>query len=107
LIGGREENKPGGPRALGGLIRDFVRTHRLSGSAVDARIFKAWNEVLEPSLRAHAEPVRFRNRELTVETDSAVHFQELNNFTGEEYRSAANERLGSETIQRVVFKLKV
>ena len=107
MIDGPKEKGKRGPRPIDGLIRDFVRAHGLGGSAGNVRVFKAWNAVLEPALRTHVEPVRFRNRELVVETDSAVHLQELNNFTGETYRTAANEKLGSEMIKKVVFKLRV
>lgn len=53
-----------------------------------------------------AQPVRFRGGELTVEVSSAVHLQELRNFTGDEVRRKANEKLGNDTIRRVVFRPK-
>ena len=51
--------------------------------------------------------VRRRNEDdLLVEVESSAHLQELKQFTGEDFRRRANERLGRERIRRVVFKLK-
>ncbi len=57
-------------------------------------------------LANRARAVRFRSGELTVEVDSSAHYQELKNFTGDQYRRKANKLLGSERVQRVIFKLR-
>jgi len=69
-------------------------------------VFRAWTEAVGPGLARRAVPVRFRGGELTVEVGSAVHLQELKNFTAEGFRREANARLGRETIRRLAFKLK-
>ena len=69
-------------------------------------VFKAWSDAVGPAMAKRAVPVRFRGGELTVEVESAVHLQELKNFTAEEHRREANAKLGRETIRRLAFKLK-
>lgn len=69
-------------------------------------MFRAWNEALGDDMKAAAKPVRFRAGELSVEVGASAAFYELRNFTGEDFRRAANERLGKETIRRVVFRLR-
>jgi hypothetical protein len=49
--------------------------------------------------------VRFENGELEVAVRSAAHLQELQSFTGDSFRKKANQRLGSERIRSVVFRL--
>jgi hypothetical protein len=98
--------RPRGPRPLRDAINAFWRDSGLSNSGVNQRVFRAWTEVIEPDRRRQAVPVRFRDGELLVEIESAVHLQELKNFKGDGLRLRANERLGKDVIQRVVFKLK-
>jgi hypothetical protein len=100
------EVKPRGPRPIDELIRNFLRNKGIRSGGGYSIVFKAWTEALEAGMRAHAQPVRFRSGELTVEVDSAVHLQEMKNFTGDDYRRKANEHLGKNTIRRVVFKLR-
>ena len=101
-----QPQKPRGPAPIDELIRSFLREQGLGASGNHARVFNAWRDVLEPGLRQHAEPVRFRAGELVIEVDSAAHLQEMKNFTGESYRKRANERLGKQAIRRIVFKLR-
>lgn len=53
-----------------------------------------------------AKPVHFQFGELTVEVQSAPHMQELQNFTGEQYRREANKQLGEDVIKKLLFRLK-
>ena len=84
----------------------FLRQAGLDRRLGDARVLSAWHAALGPDLAARARAVRFRAGELTVEVQSAAHRQELASFTGEDFRRAANQRLGAETIRRVSFRLK-
>jgi len=58
------------------------------------------------ALARRATPVAFRDGELILELESAVHLQELKNFTGEGYRQDVNAKLGREVVRRLVFKLR-
>lgn len=69
------------------------------------RVFEAWNQAAGP-LAKRAVPVRFQAGELVIFVESSAHYQELNNFTGPALQRATNRSLGSELVQRIVFKLK-
>ena len=83
-----------------------MREEGLGQQGKSARVFRAWNEALDDDVKRAARPVRFRGRELAVEVSSSAALYELRNFTGEDYRRAANEILGSEVIRRVAFRLR-
>ena len=83
-----------------------MRDSGLNSRSRYSTVFKAWTSTLSPTHKGHAVPVRFRGDVLTVEVDSSAHLQELRNFTGDMYRTKANEQLGNEAIRKVVFKLK-
>ncbi|MBK7642666.1 MAG: DUF721 domain-containing protein [Planctomycetes bacterium] len=84
----------------------FLGASGLSERVAQWPIFRAWSEAIGSALGNHARAVRFAMGNLYVEVDSAAHLHELSNFTGEQYRSLANARLGSEQIRRVHFQLK-
>ena len=101
-----QDRKREGPTPIDQILRSVLRESGLSGTTHHERIFRAWTEALDPAQRERTVPVRFRRGELVVEVGSAALLQELGNFTGESVRQKANQRLGSERIRKVVFKLR-
>ena len=69
-------------------------------------VFQAWDAALGYTLARRARPVGFRSGTLTVEVESAAHMHEFQNFTGEQFKTLANARLGAPEIRKVVFRLK-
>ena len=92
--------------SLGDALRLFLKESGLATKLKDWPILDAWATAAGEKLAHRARAVRFQNGELLVEVESATHLQELKSFTGERYRRLANERLGTDAIQRIVFKLK-
>ena len=105
---GERDDAPrrGGTAAAKLVLERYLRQSGLGAKLRDASVFKAWRDALGPTLAARARPVRFERGQLEVEVRSAPHFHELSNFTGESYRTKANQRLGSERILTVVFRLE-
>ena len=98
---------PSGPRPIKDALQTLLREVGLRATSSGAsRVFEAWTQAVGAKLAQRAVPVRFRGGELQVEVDSSAHLQELENFTGDNYRAGANRRLGAHVIQRVTFKLK-
>jgi len=89
---------------MGEALAAFLRASNLDRRLAGQDVLAAWREALGPRLAARARAVRWRDGELTVEVSSAALLQELENFTGEGYRTSANRRLGAERIRRVTFK---
>ncbi len=87
-------------------IDDYLRESGMSSQLRSAQVFEAWRQAAGPVLARRARPVRFRRGELVVEVGSAPHLHELESFTGENYRRAANASLGDERIERMTFCLK-
>ena len=97
--------KRGGMAPVKDVLATWIKTSGLAGKFRDAQVFRAWRAAAGPNLTTRAVPVRFESGELTIEVRSAAHMHELQNFTGEQFRRAANQRLGAERITRVVFRL--
>lgn len=87
-------------------MRGFLQDSGLGAQLKDARVFGAWSDALGETMAQRARPVRFQFGELTIEVESSAHLHELQNFTGDSYRHAANKSLGQERIKKVLFHLK-
>ena len=96
----------GGVIPLHDVLGAYLRDSGLAPKVAQAQVFRAWTAAVGEALAQRAKAVRFRDGELLVEVQSAPHLHELANFTGEDYRRAANERLGAPRIERVVFQLQ-
>lgn len=84
----------------------YLRSTGLDKQLAQARVLRAWKESVGESMAKRARAVRFQDGELLVEVSSAPHFHELKNFTGERYRTLANQKLGAARITRVSFQLE-
>lgn len=87
-------------------MRSFLRASGIAAGMRHLDVFQAWDAALGRELARRARPVGFQSGTLHVEVQSAVHLHELQNFTGDSFRAAANDRLGRTEIRKVVFRLK-
>ncbi len=87
-------------------INAALKHHKLTSVRRDASIYAAWRKAIGVKLAKHASAVRFQSGELVVEVDSSAHLHDLANFSGEKFRRRANRELGTERIERIVFKMK-
>ncbi len=100
-----EEQRKGQQVAMSDAIKRFMRTSGLAARESSGAIFAAWNDATEALLGLRVPAVKFQGGELTVETSSSAHLQELKSFHGEELRREANRRLGGEKISAVSFRI--
>ena len=96
----------GGVTPMQVALNRYLRESGLGAKLRHVQVYRAWKQALGVALAARAKPVRFEDGELDVVVNSSAHFDELTNFTGETYRKKANQRLGSERIRRVTFRLE-
>ena len=102
----KTSERRGGVVSMGDAMKSYLDASGLGEKLRDWPVYDAWRQALGPELSRRARAVAFRRGELVVEVESAAHKQELESFTGEQYRRLANQHLRSERIARVAFKLK-
>jgi len=94
-----------GKATLAEAIQVWLSQAGLAGAAKETRVLAAWTRAAGPTAK-RARPVRFQRGVLTVEVSSSALLHELSSFTGEALRKAANRGLGSDRIDRIVYKQK-
>ena len=92
--------------AFGDALTRYLKAAGLSLRMQHLEVYRAWNESVGAALARRARPVSFKNGALCVEVESAAHLQELQNFTGDQYRTLANARLGEALIRKIAFRMK-
>lgn len=100
------QRRRGGITSMQVAMSRFLRDTGLRSKLRNVAIFKAWRDALGIVLAQRARPVAFQDGVLEVSVQSSAHLQELVSFTGEQYRTKANRKLGSERIRKVVFRLE-
>ena len=85
------------PALLGRLKLD----QRLS----DAEIIKVWNQVLDPNISTHAQPVNLKNGTLFVQVDNSVWLSEIVHFRREEILTRLQQCFGKKKIVKIAYRI--
>ena len=85
------------PRVLSGMRMDQRRA--------EAEIVRVWNNLLDPNIAAHAQPVGIRNGTLFVNVDSSVLLSELVRYRRKEILDRLQHSFGREIIKRISFRV--
>lgn len=97
----REVGKSG-PRLLGDLIREFMKSRRMPRRGELAELRAAWGRAAGADVARRSEPVGFRNGALVVRFESSVLRHEVEGFRKEEILA----RLRAECPGRRIAALK-
>lgn len=71
---------------------------------LDGQVVKAWNELLDPNLTAHAQPVGLRKGTLFVNVDSSAWLSEIVRYRRREILERLQATFGKELIVKISFR---
>lgn len=72
---------------------------------LDATVVKIWNELLDPNLLAHAQPVGLRRGTLFVNVDSSAWLSEIVRYRRKEILDRLKNTFGPEFIKKISFRV--
>jgi predicted nucleic acid-binding Zn ribbon protein len=72
---------------------------------LDAQVVKAWNDLIDPTLVAHAQPVGLRKGTLFVNVDSSVWLSEIVRYRRREILERLQHSFGRELIAKISFRV--
>ena len=95
------------PRALAAadLMPAVLKELRMDRRRAEAEILKVWNNLIDPSIVAHAQPTGLNRGTLHVAVDSSVWLSEIVRYKRKEILERLQHGFGTELIARISFRL--
>jgi predicted nucleic acid-binding Zn ribbon protein len=71
----------------------------------EIEVLRVWNQVLDPNIVAHAQPVGLRKGTLFVSVDSNVWLSELVRYRRREILERLQHSFGREQVRKISFRM--
>lgn len=98
----RRQSEKRASDVVGAVLKDI----RIESRRAEAEIVRVWNEVIDPAIAAHAQPVGINKGTLFVDVDSNVWLSEIVRYRRREVLDRMQMSFGRELIARISFRSK-
>lgn len=92
-------------QATSSLVPKLLQDLRMDRRRSEAEITRLWQQTLDPTLTAHAQPDGLRNGTLFVNVDSSVWLSEIVRYRRKEILDRLQTAFGRDTIKKISFRL--
>ena len=92
-------------RSTAGVMPGLVKKLRLDQRQSEAEIAKVWNDLIDPTVTAHAQPTGIHKGKLFVNVDSNLWLSEIVSYRRHEILQQLQHAFGSVLIARISFRV--
>lgn len=92
-------------RTVGELVPQVLSGFRIEQKRGEIEIVKVWNDLIDPNIVAHAQPVGLNKGTLFVNVDNSVWLSEIVRYKRKEILERLQHSFGSEVIKRISFRV--
>jgi len=92
-------------QSAGSLIPMVLKDMRIDTRQAEVEIVKVWNNLIDPTIIAHAQPVGLRKGTLFVTVDNSVWLAEIVRYRRKEILDRLQHSFGRDTIARISFRI--
>ena len=92
-------------RAAGDVLPGLLKELRIDRRRAEAEVTRLWQQVLDPTLTAHAQPDGLRNGTLFVTVDSSVWLDEIVRYRRKEILDRVQTAFGRDVIKKISFRV--
>src|SRR5687767_6728262 len=92
-------------RPVAGILPGVLQGLGLDRRRAETEILKVWNQLIDPNLTTHAQPVGLRGGTLFVTVDSSPWLDEIVRYRRREILGRLQNSFGGDLIQRISFRL--
>jgi predicted nucleic acid-binding Zn ribbon protein len=92
-------------KAASGVLAQTLKGLGLDQRRSAAEVFKAWNQLVDPAITAHAQPAGLAKGTLFVNVDSDVWKDEIVRYRRREILERLQHAFGRELVQRISFRV--
>ena len=90
---------------VGDLVPQVLTGFRVEQRRGEVEIVKVWNNLIDPNIVAHAQPVGLNKGTLFVNVDNSVWLSEIVRYKRKEILERLQHSFGREVIQRISFRV--
>ena len=87
------------------VLKRVLTGLRLDRRRAEAEVVKVWNDLLDPTIVAHAQPTGLRQGTLFVTVDSSVWLSEIVRYRRKEILDRLQHSFGRDFITRISFRV--
>jgi predicted nucleic acid-binding Zn ribbon protein len=91
-------------KTIGQLVPGVLKGMGLEKKQSEAEIAKVWNNLMDPLIVAHAQPVGLHKGTLFVNVDSSVWLNEIVRYRRREILQRLHHSFGPDLVQRISFR---
>ena len=92
-------------KSAGTLIPNLLKDLRIDTRQAEVEIVKVWNNLIDPTIVAHAQPVGLRKGTLFVTVDSSVWLAEIVRYRRKEILDRLQHSFGRDVIQKISYRI--
>jgi predicted nucleic acid-binding Zn ribbon protein len=100
-----EKARASSARPVAALMPNVLGTLRMDKRRGEAEIVRVWNNSIDPSVAAHAQPTGIHKGTLFVSVDSSVWLDEIVRYRRKEILDRLQHSFGREVVARISFRI--
>ena len=104
-LGPLEKARTVAAQSVGDLLPKVMVDLKLDSRRAEAEVVKVWNDLLDPTIVAHAQPTGLNKGTLFVTVDSNVWLSEIVRYRRKEILDRLHHSFGRDFIARISFRV--
>jgi predicted nucleic acid-binding Zn ribbon protein len=92
-------------RAVSAVLPRVLSDLRMDRRQAEAEVVKVWNELLDPTVVAHAQPTGLHKGTLFVAVDNSVWLSEIVRYRRKEILDRLQHSFGRDLVRKISFRL--
>ena len=92
-------------KKIADLVPAVVKQINLDKKQSDLEILKVWNNLLDPNITAHAQPINLVRGTLFVKVDNSVWLNEIVRYRRREILSRLQTAFGPDLVQKISYRV--
>ena len=92
-------------RDAGKVVSKVLSDLKMDSRRADIEVVKVWNELIDPTVTAHAQPHNLHKGTLFVNVDSSAWLSEIVRYRRKEILDRLQHSFGKNLIQKISFRI--
>jgi predicted nucleic acid-binding Zn ribbon protein len=92
-------------KSAGNLVPNLLKDLRIDSRQAEVEIVKVWNNLIDPTIVAHAQPIGLRKGTLFVTVDSSVWLSEIVRYRRKEILDRLQHSFGRDVIAKISYRI--